>query len=762
MSFVRWMRKNNTKIMAIVVIILMIAFIGGSSLSYLLQPKGYASRTVATIGGNIKVKGYELNVANRELDILRMLKADVILSQMIRLPMSNNTPDLQAFFLGELLFSEQKSSPILMNYIKRTIQSNLYDISEKQINDIYKRTTLPGSDMYWYCLKTEARLAGIRTPNENVGEQLGRAIPMLFEGRNYSQVIGSIMSQNGITEQQILEAFGNLLSVLQYAHLVCADQDMTTRQLMQTVAWESEGINIEFVEFNSEDFSEKQEAPGEEAIEEQFNKYKKYFSGEINEDNPYGFGYKLYNRIQLEYIVLKLDDVSTIIKSPTQDEMETYYDRYKEQMFTEQVPTDPNDPNSPKTEQVKPYSSVASIISKQLRQDKIDVKAEGIIQEAVSLTETAMQDMNETQLEKLGPEELAKLAGDYKTAAEQLSKKYKIKVYTGRTGLLDAIEMQSDKYLPRMYLMGYNQNPVRLIKAVFAVPQIAASELGPFDVQAPKMYMNIGPVRDLLELQGGTGEMIALARVVQAIKATEPDNVDHTFSIKPLVFDPNAEQEKEDIYSVKEKVVEDLKRLAALKTAKSRAEEFIGAVSNGDWQGTVDKFNEMYGKETRLDPNDPNSPVTKTFEVENFPGMRIISKEKLDALAALNEGNPGSQYFANERIKSSLLVKELSSLIPADSNSVKNPPLIMEFKPDMTYYCIKNLTINRLSKEDYNKIKTMRLFTEDNIQSQNLSVVHFNPENILKRMNFKLVNAKESQSTAPAESETPEATEEEL
>ena len=86
----------------------------------------------------------------------------------------------------------------------------------------------------------------------------------------------------------------------------------------------------------------------------------------------------------------------------------------------------------------------------------------------------------------------------------------------------------------------------------------------------------------------------------------------------------------------------------------------------------------------------------------------------------------------------------------------------MEFKPDMTYYCIKNLTINRLSKEDYNKIKTMRLFTEDNIQSQNLSVVHFNPENILKRMNFKLVNAKESQSTAPAESETPEATEEEL
>jgi hypothetical protein len=142
--------------------------------------------------------------------------------------------------------------------------------------------------------------------------------------------------------------------------------------------------------------------------------------------------------------------------------------------------------------------------------------------------------------------------------------------------------------------------------------------------------------------------------------------------------------------------------------------------------------------------------------------MRIISKDKLDALAALNKGNPAAQYFANERIKSSSLVKELHSLIPADSNSVKNLPLIMEFKPDMSYFCIKNLTIKRLWKEDYDKIKTRRLFTEDNIQSQNLSVVHLNPENILKRMNFKLVNAKESTSTAPVESAMPPDTEDVL
>ena len=49
MSLVRWFRKNNTKVMAVVVIILMVAFVGGSSLSYILQPdRGGMKRTFAT------------------------------------------------------------------------------------------------------------------------------------------------------------------------------------------------------------------------------------------------------------------------------------------------------------------------------------------------------------------------------------------------------------------------------------------------------------------------------------------------------------------------------------------------------------------------------------------------------------------------------------------------------------------------------------------------------------------------------------------
>ncbi len=751
MNLVKWFRKNNTKVMAVVVIILMIAFVGGSTLQYFLRGDR-RTQTIAYYGDGIKITRNDLTIANNELEILKILRADDIL-RMLQVPLFN-TPDLHSFFLSELLFSEQRTSPAYINYIKRTIGQNLYSISEKQLNDMYERS-LPGGSIYWFCLKSEARLAGIRVPNEDAGRLLGQVIPSLFNDRTYPQVIGSIVAKYGITERRILETFSNLLSVLQYARLTCSGQDITTRQLMQTVAWEHEGINAEFVEINATDFVQMQEAPEEEQMIEHFNKYKKYFPGDFSTENPYGFGYKLPERIQLEYIVLKLDDVSPIVKPPSQDEVEEYYDRNKEQLFKEQVPSDPNDPNSPSLERIKPYASVVNIISKQLKQEKINLKTESIIQEATNLTEISLEDINDTELASLSSEELAKMVGDYKATAEKLSEKYNIKVHTGKTGLLSAIDMQTDEYLSRLYLQGYGQNPVPLTTAVFAVDELAVSELGPYDVQEPKMFANIGPARDMLRLQGVPGEIIALVRVTRAIKATEPESLNTTFSTKSIVLDPNDQDNDESVFSVKEQVIEDLKKLTALETAKSKANEFIELASTQGWESATEKYNDMYGKNKEQNPEDPNTSETadtqnteqETFELENLTGMRRIPKATLDAIAVQNEANPAAKYFAIERKRGSTLVEKLYSLIPSDSNSVDDLPLVMEFKPDMSFFCIKDLNIKRLFKEDYDQVKAMRLYTENKVESQSMAAIHFNPENILKRMKFRLIGAEESTDT---------------
>ena len=64
--------------MAVMVILLMIAFIGGSSLSYLLQP-GMKNETVAYYGDNLKIKNQDIITARNELDLLKMLKANILL-----------------------------------------------------------------------------------------------------------------------------------------------------------------------------------------------------------------------------------------------------------------------------------------------------------------------------------------------------------------------------------------------------------------------------------------------------------------------------------------------------------------------------------------------------------------------------------------------------------------------------------------------------------------------------------------------------------
>jgi len=740
MNLVKWFRKNNKKVMAVVVIFIMFAFVGGSYLSQLGRRRTGLHKTVAYFADNRKITNYDLVLAHRELEILKMLRADDVLRNVSVLPF--RTPDLRAVVLGELLFSEQRISPELINLIKQVVRANEYRISDKQINDIY-RHSMP-SNIYWLLLRNEAQLAGVRVSNDDSGGVLARTIPGFFDGVTYKQLIGSIIKRQGIPEEEILTTFGKLLAVLEYAKMICASEDVTTQQVMHNISLEEERIDVEFVRFDSAVFADTQPEPNEARIVEHFDKYKKFFAGAVSESNPYGFGYKLADRVQLEYIAVKLDDISGIVTAPTEEEAEEYYQKYREQ-FTVSVPSDPNDPNSPLTERTRSYAEAASIISKSLLQNKINSKAENILQEAKTLTEAGLQG-TDIELASLSAEELRQMAGDYETTAEELSKKYKIKVYSGQTGLLSATDMQADRYLGMLYLTGYGQTLVGLNRIVFAIDELGVSELGPFDAAAPRMYENIGPMKDIF------GQMMVVVRVKKAEKASEPESINQTFSKSTLRFEQMPEPEDEDEYSAKEKVVEDLKRLAAMDTTKSKAEEFKALMVQDGWESAVEKFNELYGRQAKQDESDPN-----VFKLRNLTNLQRISSMKLRTLAVQSEGNPAGQFLVNNYKKEAQFRSQLYSLVPQDSNTVDTVPLVMEFKPDMSCYCLKEIYVKRIEQEQYEKIKAMRVYKEDFVQSQGLAAVHFSPENILKRMSFRQVEEEKEAADANAPVESKEA-----
>jgi hypothetical protein len=746
MNLVKWLRKNQSKVMAIVVIGTLIGFIGGSALTYLLSPgRTVGYKAVAYFGENKKITNYDLVSARNELDVLRTLRMEELLRSW----------DLQAILLEELLFSETRLTPAVINYLKQMIRANGYRISDEQLRSIYKRS-MP-SDMYWILLKKEAELAGIRISNEDVGRLLGGMIPRAFNGLTYSQFIGSLIKQRGIPEKQLLETVGKLLAVWQYAGLICSTEDVTNSQLSHLASWQNETVDVEFVRFNSTAFVQSPPTPGqgEQELLEHFNKYKTFFAGDVNEQNPYGFGYKLPDRVQLEYVALKLDDVSSIVTPPTPQETEEYYRKHTKE-FTKSIPSDPNDPNSPQVERVKSYAEVASTISEQLLQGKIDSKAESILREAKTLTEAGLQDID-SDTEKLGPEQLKQKAGDYKAAAEQFGKKYNVKIYSGQTGLLSPTDIQMDQHLGRLFVTGYGYRPVPLTQIVFTVGNLDPGAAEFLDVQKPKIYENIGPARDL------SGQIMAMVRVVKAEKTSEPNSIDYTFSKNTLELEQKktqanetpSKQDKQDantppVYSVREKVAEDVKRLAAMDTTKSKAEEFIKLVAESSWDIALNKFNDLYKSEPNM------------FRLGNLTNLQRIPNASLETLVVQSGGSPEDQVFVREAQKwltvneakiESHFIDQLYSLVPQDSNTVQTLPISIEFKPHLSFYVIKNISVNRLSQQAYEKIRATQAYRQEHVQSQTLAVIHFNPENIIKRMKFRPADESSEPANADAQPE---------
>jgi len=742
MSLTRWFRKNNKKVMAVVVIVIMFGFVGGTYLSSLARRGPRPSDVMAYFLDGHKITRLDLQLAHQQLQILAQLGVKSILLAQ----------DMQGIVLAELLFAEQSGGAArqdIVNLMKRTIATNQYRISGSQIAAIYQRT-VPVT-IYWHLLKNEAHQAGVRVALEEAGRLLGNTIPQLFPGATYKQVIGS-MVKRGFSEKQVLTAFAELVAVLQYGHLICSNENLTTRQMVQTALDENESLDTEFVKVAAEVFAKTAPEPNEAAIEEHFNKYKAFPPATVTKDNPHGFGYKLPDRVRLEYMAVKLDDVETIVKQPTQQELQDYYLHHKEQ-FSEQVPSDPNDPNSEYISRTRRFVDVAETIKQQLLSEKIDSRARGILSQAKTMCEPNLVGTT-LDIDKLTPEQYRRKAGDYKTIAEKLSEEHNLPIYTGKTGLLSAVEMQMDRTLGRLALPGAYY-PVNLTQVVFAVDEIGTGELGPFDVPKPRMYETVGPAQDPYAasrrwLAETSGQILLLARVVEAHKSAEPNSLDESYETHTLVLDPNDTPDANDVYSVRQKVVEDLKRLAALASAEDKAEELVALAKKNGWSEAVDEFNRLYGQQAKDDPNDPN-----VFVLDSLRSLSRTPAMRLETLAVQNQGNPAAAFFLNQARIERQFTDQLFGLVPPDSNTPAELPVIMEFKPGMSFYCIKDLRVKRFYAEDFERIKISRIAREDRVCLESLAPIHYNPRNILTRMRFKVAGTDEGSDdgNTPAEAE---------
>lgn len=727
MNLIKWIRKNQTKVMAVVVIVLMFAFVGGSALQYLLQPKGRENKAYAHFDKKAKITPRMIQNATGEIEILQSLQADAVLQRQ----------DLRGILLGELLFSQSRGSPAVMNQVMRMIRQSQLLVSDKQLSQMYEeRGTSPA--IFWILLTHEAESAGIRIPTSDVGVLLNRIVPQLFPGQTYSAVMKGLVDRFRASENTILETFGKLLAVLQYSQTICSVEDVTLPQLTHLAALNGNALNAEFVRIPAQAFADKQNLPADAALQAQFDKYKGNSPGHVTADNPYGFGYTLPDRLEVEYIALKLADVAKTVQPPTQEETESFYQQNRQRLFTQKVPSDPNDPNSTQVDKVTSYAEVADDIMQQLKRQRITTKAEQILEEVRTLADAKLG-LGSEENKDMTVEQLKEKSGDYAKITQDASTKYGITLYNGKTGWLNAVDMQTDKYLGRLAVTSQGASALRLSQVLFSVKELGDNAAVVLFSQPARMFTTVGPASDTASAANPdlTGQIMLVARVTGVSKAGEPEKLDTLFSTKTLDLGDAAPQ-KDNIFSVREKVTQDVQKLAAWDTAKSKADEFTALAAKDGWDPAIAKFNELYGKQAKKDPNDPN-----VFKLDRLNDMQRISNAQLQVIAAQTAGNPAAASIANETAVEKVLADQFYSLVPENADSAPNMPQVMEFKPNQCFYAIKSVSVRWLTKEQYDNMKGMLLQQEDYMQTQNLAVVHFNPANILKRMNYKVVKEAE-------------------
>jgi hypothetical protein len=247
---------------------------------------------------------------------------------------------------------------------------------------------------------------------------------------------------------------------------------------------------------------------------------------------------------------------------------------------------------------------------------------------------------------------------------------------------------------------------------------------------------------------------MVLVRIIAAEKAAEPKSVDEKLDRRTIRFDQKAAAE-EDVNSVKELVIQDLRRFAAIDKTGEKANQFVQMAAKDGWETAIDKFNEIYGNAgKKTDANISNEE--KTFTLRTRTGFRRIPEMGLVTLGIRHQGDPVARNIIERARVEDMLIDKLCAVLPDDANALASPGAVVEFKPAMSYFCLKSLTIHQFYRDWFDMVKARVIITDEFAGSQSLVAVHYNPENILKRMNFSVV--KEQQGAArPGDANEPNA-----
>ncbi len=733
MQWIKWIRKNRQTVMTVVVIVLMVAFVGGYGLEELLMRMGQTGKqTFATYGDGKKITNQEMAISAQELETLKAIGANQLLFSKQTLV---GTPDVTSMMLGYLLFGDSQIAGRLRLQLHEYTKNGQVPLTVSQIDEFFTHD-MDRPDVTWILLSNEAKNAGIVVSNEQSAAVLRQVVSQMSQNQgDPGAIIRYISSQIKVEPVEIIRTFGKLLAVLKWSDTVCDNENVTTAQIQSTVGRMMERIDVECAKFPADWFVNASAAPTEDQVKAHFDAYKNILPGEISDQNPYGFGYMLPHRIQMEYFVILSDDVKNQIEKPNAEALESYYSSNIERYRT-QTPVDPNKPDGEQITTTKTFAEVSSDIYRTLERERTQKLMQLIMKDAKDWLDEKMLTLD---TEKATLDQLQQASGDYSQVAARITEKYKVPVAVGRTGQLSQSDFAEDDILSGLQVQpGMN---LRLADVVFAVSADSVPQKSKIADFVPRMWENVGPMNGGYYSQKDSKyvEMAALCRVIDIQKATPAESVDIEYNIAGAVLDKAQADQK--VFQLKKQVTEDLQKQLAMAEAATRAEEFKQLIAAGDWDKAFEQYNAKYAPK---DPNKVGDNAFRKLTVTSLPRQLLISESDLAKMRQIAAGNPAYLSYVKDRAINNILNGKFFAIL-GDKEESGVISETFEFKPGMAWYVTKSIKRQPATKEDYLDRKSTTAMQTNMSDTAGLGLVHFNPQNIRKRLNYTQVVIPEPQ-----------------
>ena len=730
MTVMRWFRKNNKKLLVGIVFVIMLAF-GLPNFFF----RGNQQRDPGTValfsvteasGQELQITSAMIQQAQIELQVLGALGIDQVvgsgkLNQVPGFQGLGHYPPLMTYVL---FFNQGRQGGGIRRMLYQEAAQSGWAFDKTAVSDITRAidqlaaTENSRPSLYYLLLAREAHHAGITARPDQVSALL-KARP-----RNVS--LEAINKKLRIAYDTQRLALANYIAILRYADSVSRTLDLSEPELQQAVAnqVELESIRGTFVRFRAELFRDQVPTPTPEQVQEQFVAHRDDDPQDPADENPHGFGYKLPDRIQVEYLQANLAEAQEYVEGefsqlPAREREAQVREFWSENrhMFTEAITPAPEDEDAP-TERLLDFDEAAGRAETLYQSQQAQQLAETLLNQAKNAAQEALP---ATALESLTPEERAAKALDYAALAEKLNADSAVKLTYGRSRYLSE-EDAAQAPFGRGQLYNGGADPLRLTPVLFNCRPLHQATTASPEEQPVWLYENVGPAFGALPSGANAGFLV---RIVNVDQARSPESLADDGAAGPadlVTGEPNQSQ----LY---QRVQEDLQDLWAFDLAKEHARQFA-VQAEPNWPVALAGANQALLE-------DPNALAsTGPLREQTLDAVR----SQLDRIQQMVQQNPQYAGYARQMImQQGALLEAVLKFAQERRQSPAAAVPVFEREEELACLVFKDLQIEPPTRQEYLRRRPLAAHILLQRSQGLLALLHFNPQNIEKRFNLQTV-----------------------